>query len=129
LSLKGAYLIPSLNICESGVWLDDDAQTYVYALLMHAASESRRADQAVECIFDARQDYAIAAWDILCERPDGRSFVRSLSQLDNLMLRQRPGHSLTYYVHDFMRETFDDYNETCEMINGSSAIQPHNTGL
>jgi hypothetical protein len=25
--------------------------------------------------------------------------------------------------------TFDDYNETCEMIDGSAAIHPHNWGL
>jgi hypothetical protein len=40
------------------------------------------------------------------------------------MLRQRPAHSLTEYVH-FMRQSFDEYNETCEMIDGSAAIQPH----
>jgi hypothetical protein len=52
---------------------------------------------------------------------DGRSFERSLSLLDNLVLRQRHGESLTAYVH-FMRQTLDDYNETYEMTNGSTAI-------
>jgi hypothetical protein len=47
----------------------------------------------------------------------GRSFARSLSLLDILMLRQRPSQSLTEYVH-FMRQIFDDYNDTCEMIDG-----------
>jgi hypothetical protein len=28
-----------------------------------------------------------------------------------------------------MRKTFDDYNETCEMIDGYVAIHPHNLGL
>jgi hypothetical protein len=28
-----------------------------------------------------------------------------------------------------MRQTFDDYNETCEMVDGSAAIHPHNLGL
>jgi hypothetical protein len=29
-----------------------------------------------------------------------------------------------------MRQTFDDYNETCQMVDGSAAIiQPHNLGL
>jgi hypothetical protein len=28
-----------------------------------------------------------------------------------------------------MRKTFDDYNETCQMIDGSAAIHPHNLGL
>jgi hypothetical protein len=28
-----------------------------------------------------------------------------------------------------MRLTFDDYNETCDMINGSAAIHPHNLPL
>jgi hypothetical protein len=28
-----------------------------------------------------------------------------------------------------MRQTFDDYNETCEMIDGYAAIHPHNLGL
>jgi hypothetical protein len=44
------------------------------------------------------------------------------------MLKQRPGQSLTDDVH-FMRQTFDDYNKTCELIDGSAAIHPHNLGL
>jgi hypothetical protein len=28
-----------------------------------------------------------------------------------------------------MRQTLDDYNETCQMVNGSAAIHPHNLGL
>ena len=28
-----------------------------------------------------------------------------------------------------MRQTFDDYNESCHMIDGSAAIHPHNLGL
>jgi hypothetical protein len=28
-----------------------------------------------------------------------------------------------------MRQTFDDYNETCEMIDGCAAIYPRNMGL
>jgi hypothetical protein len=47
--------------------------------------------------------------------------------LDNLMRMQRPGQALTDYVH-FMRQTFDDYNETCELMDGSAAIHPHNLG-
>jgi hypothetical protein len=35
------------------------------------------------------------------------------------MLMQRPGRSLTDYVH-FMRQTFDDYNETCQLLDGSA---------
>jgi hypothetical protein len=58
-------------------------------MLLHATIENKRADQVVKCIFAARPDCATAAWDIMCERLDGRSFVRSLSLLDNLMLRQR----------------------------------------
>jgi hypothetical protein len=55
------------------------------------------------------------------------SFTRSLSLLENLMLTQRLGHSLTDYVH-FMRQTFDDYNETCELIDGFATIHPHILG-
>jgi hypothetical protein len=44
------------------------------------------------------------------------------------MLMQRPGQSLTENVH-FMRQTFDDYNETCQMIDGSATTHPHNLGL
>jgi hypothetical protein len=43
----------------------------------------------------------------MCERLDCRSFARSLSLLDNLMLKQRPGQSLSDYVH-FMRHAFDN---------------------
>jgi hypothetical protein len=28
-----------------------------------------------------------------------------------------------------MHQTFDDYNETCDMIDGSAAIYPHHLGL
>jgi hypothetical protein len=48
--------------------------------------------------------------------------------LDNLMLKQHHGQSLTDYVQ-FMRQTFDDYNETCQLMDGCTAIHPHNLGL
>jgi hypothetical protein len=95
---------------------------------MHAANENKRGDQAVKSIGAAQPSCAITAWDILCERIDGRPFARPLALLDTLMLRQRPGQPLTEYVH-FMRNTLNDYNETCEMIDGSAAIHAHNLGL
>jgi hypothetical protein len=128
LSIKAAYLIPQLAIRDSGVWLDEQAQHYAYTLLLHAASANKRADQAMKCVSPARPDCAAAAWDILCERLDCRSFARSLSLLDNLTVRQRPGQSLSDYVH-YMRQTFDDFNDTCQLVDGSAAIQPHNLGL
>jgi hypothetical protein len=55
--------------------------------------------------------------------------LRLLALLDNnTMHRQRPGQSVTEYVH-FMRQSFDDYNETCQMIDGYVVIHPHNLGL
>jgi hypothetical protein len=48
--------------------------------------------------------------------------------LENLMLRQRPDQSLNDYVH-FLRQTFDEYNEACQLVDGSAAIHPHNLGL
>jgi hypothetical protein len=95
---------------------------------LHAASENKRVDQAVKCIFATRPDYATAAWDILCERQDVRSFARYISLLDDLMLRQHLGHSISEYVH-FMRQTYDNFNETCETIAGFAVIHPHNLGL
>jgi hypothetical protein len=50
LSLKPAYLIPQLAIRESGAWLDEQAQHYAYTLLLHAASDNKRADQAMKCV-------------------------------------------------------------------------------
>jgi 2-phospho-L-lactate transferase/gluconeogenesis factor (CofD/UPF0052 family) len=44
------------------------------------------------------------------------------------MVKKRHGQSLGDYVH-YMRQTFDDYNETCHMVYGSAAIHPHNLGL
>jgi hypothetical protein len=99
LSLKAAYLIPQLAIRESGVSLDEDAQTYAYALLLYATNYNKRIEHAVKCISAPRPDCATAAWDILCKRMDNRSFARSMSLLDTLLLRQRPGQSLTNYVH------------------------------
>jgi hypothetical protein len=65
LSLKAEYLIPQLAIRQSGVWVDIAAQTYAYALLLHAASESKRADQAVKCIYViARHDCGLAPYTI-----------------------------------------------------------------
>jgi hypothetical protein len=106
LSLKAAYLISQLAHRDSGVWLDEAAQIYAYAML-HATSDNKRAEQAVNCISASPPDCAAVAWDILCERLDNRSFARSMSLQDNLVLRQRPGQSLTEYVH-FMRQNFDD---------------------
>jgi hypothetical protein len=74
--------------------VDEQAQNYAYALMLHVASENKRVDQAVKCVSVARPDYVTRAWDIMCERLDGRSFARSLSLLDNLMLRQRHGQPL-----------------------------------
>jgi hypothetical protein len=76
-----------LAIRESGVWLDEDAQIYAHSMLLHATSDNKRDDEAVKCVSATRPDCATAAWDIVCERLDGRSFVRPLSLLDNLMLR------------------------------------------
>jgi hypothetical protein len=108
LSIKAAYLIPQLTIRDSGVWLDERAQHYAYTLLLHATSANQRAYQAMKCVSPPRLVCAAAAWDILCERLDCRSFARSLSLLENLMVRQRHGQSLSDYVHS-MRQTFDDY--------------------
>jgi hypothetical protein len=91
LSLKAGYLIPQLAIRESGAWRDEHAHHYAYTLLLHATIDNKRADHAMECVSPARPDCATAAWDIMCERLHCRSFARSLSLLDNLMLRQRPG--------------------------------------
>jgi hypothetical protein len=56
----------------------------------------------MKCVFPARPDCAAVAWDIVCERLDSRSFTRSMSLLDNLIVRQRLGQSLNDYVH-YMR--------------------------
>jgi hypothetical protein len=117
-----------LAIRESGAWVDEQAQHYAYTLLLHAANANQHTNPAMKCVSHARPDCAIAAWDVLCERLDCRSFARSLSQPDNLILTQRPSQSLTDYAQ-FMRQTFDDYNETCHMIDGSAAMHPHNFGL
>jgi hypothetical protein len=60
-------------------------------MLLHASGENKRDEHAVKCISAAPPDCAIAAWDIMCERLDNRSFARSISLLNNLMLRKRPG--------------------------------------
>jgi hypothetical protein len=128
LSIKATYLTPQLAIRDSGVLLDEPAQHYAYTMLLHAATASQRADQAMKCVSPTRHDCAATAWDILCERLGNRSFARSLSLPDNLIVKQRPGQSLSDYVH-YMRQTFDDYNDTCHMVDGSAAIHPHNLGL
>jgi hypothetical protein len=46
---------------ESGVWLNEHAQNYTYALLMHFGSENKRADHAVKCISTAPPDCATTA--------------------------------------------------------------------
>jgi spore cortex formation protein SpoVR/YcgB (stage V sporulation) len=123
LIIKALYLIPQVAIRDSGVWLDEQAQHYAYTLLLHAPSANQRAEHAMKCVSPSRPDCAAAAWVILCDV----STVGPLL-LDNLMVRQRPGQSLSDYVH-YTRQTFDDYNETCQMADGSAAIHPHNLGL
>jgi hypothetical protein len=44
LSPKAAYLIPQLAIRESGVWMNEQAQNYAYALLLDVASEQKCVD-------------------------------------------------------------------------------------
>jgi hypothetical protein len=56
MSLKGAYLTPHLAIRESGVWLDEAAQTC--ALLLRVTIENKRTDQAAKYIYVARPDSA-----------------------------------------------------------------------
>jgi hypothetical protein len=52
-----------------------------------------------------------------------------MTMLDNLMFMQRMGQSITEYVH-FIGQSFDDYSETWETIDGSAATHPHhNLGL
>jgi hypothetical protein len=59
--IKFAYLIRQLAIRESGVWLDEHAQHYAYTLMLHAASDNKRADHAMLCVSPARPDCATAA--------------------------------------------------------------------
>jgi hypothetical protein len=121
LSLKAAYLISQIMLRDYGAYLDESAHSYAFALLLHAAGDNTRADQAVMCVTAARPDCGVVALGIFCERLDARSFARPLALLDNIMLCQRPGHAVIEYVH-FMRQSFDHYNETCQMIDGSAAI-------
>jgi hypothetical protein len=123
LSLKAAYLILQGQVAlrESRAYLDESALSYAFALLHHAVGDKRRDDQAVRCITAARPNCGAAIWEILCERMNARSYARSLALLDNIMLRQRPGQSVTEYVH-FLRQSFDDYNETCQLMDGTAAI-------
>jgi hypothetical protein len=46
LSMKAAYLILQQALRESGAYLDENAQSYAFALLRHAVGENTRADQA-----------------------------------------------------------------------------------
>jgi hypothetical protein len=110
--MKAAYLIPQVAIRESGAWLDEQARHYAYTLVLDAAIDNKRVDQALQCVAPARPDCATATSNIMCERLDCKSFARSLSLLDNLMLRQRHDQSMTDYAH-FLKQTFDEYDETC----------------
>jgi hypothetical protein len=73
MSLKALSLIPQLATMESSAWLDEVPQHYAHAMLVHGASENKRADQAIKYIYVARHDCGACAWDILCERLDDRS--------------------------------------------------------
>jgi hypothetical protein len=61
LSLKAAYLIPQLAMRESGAYLDENAQSYAFALLRHAVGDNKLANQTVQCITAARADCGAAA--------------------------------------------------------------------
>jgi hypothetical protein len=53
--------LPHPTIRESGVRLAKAAHTYANALFLHAASENKRVDHVVKCIFAARPDCATPA--------------------------------------------------------------------
>jgi hypothetical protein len=56
LSVKAANLIPQLAIRESGAWLDEEAQHYAYTLILYAARDNKRVDQALKCVSHGRPD-------------------------------------------------------------------------
>jgi hypothetical protein len=60
LSLKAACLIPQLAMRDYKAYLDESSHSYAYALLLHAAGDNMRADQAVRCITAARPDSGTA---------------------------------------------------------------------
>jgi hypothetical protein len=90
LYLNATHVIPHRAIRESGVWMAEAAQNHAFVLLLQAATE-KRIDHEVKCASASRHDCDVAAWDIMCERLDGRSFSRSMSLLDNYMVRLRLG--------------------------------------
>jgi hypothetical protein len=61
------------------VWLDAAAQNYAFVMVLNPAIQNERADQAVECVSPTRFDYAVAAWDVMCERTDGISFALTVN--------------------------------------------------
>jgi hypothetical protein len=95
--------------------------SYAFALLLHDVGDKKRIDHAVKCVTASRPDSGVVAHEMECERMDARSFPRFVALVDNFMLRERPTHTFTEYVH-FMRQSFDDYNETCEMALPLSII-------
>jgi hypothetical protein len=119
-------LIPKLALRDACAYLNKHAQSYAFALLLYAPGDSGRDDQAVRCVIAARPDCGAADWEILYERLDARSFALSLSRAIGQYLASVTTMPVRRYM---MRQSFDDYNETCQMIDGSTAIHPHNLGL
>jgi hypothetical protein len=68
--------LSQLALRDSNAWVDEVAQVYAFAMFMHAASDRTRADQGVKCGIATRPGGVDVAWDILCERLDGRDRSR-----------------------------------------------------
>jgi hypothetical protein len=47
-SLKAVYLIPQLTLMDSSANLEEGGQSYAFELLLHAASDNKRDDQATK---------------------------------------------------------------------------------
>jgi hypothetical protein len=124
LSIKGAALIPQMAMSSSDVPLNPVAQRFAHAMLVQCCRQNKPDAQAIEGVPAGRPDCGTAAWEMLCERLDAQSILRTLSLLDRMMVRQAFGQSVSTYVHA-VKQHFDELNECLQLKDSFAAIHPH----
>jgi hypothetical protein len=124
LRLKYPALIPQLVLHQSGARIDLDAQEFVHAMLAHAVNPHTLARQAMDSIQHSQPDKGSASWHALCHRLDQQSVPLTMRLAQQLVRQQRPGETLTQFVHN-MRQTYDDLNESCRLADGPVVLHEH----
>jgi hypothetical protein len=97
--------------------LDPDAQDFLHAMLAHAVNTHNLARHAVTIVQQSQPDKGSASWHAIGHRLDQHSIPLTMQMAQHLARQQRPGESLSQYVHN-IRHTYDELNESSMLADG-----------